>query len=552
MISAALPASEEYRLEILDRYDILDTPPEQTFDDVTLLASQICETPIALVSLVDTHRQWFKSRVGLEATHTPRNVSFCGHAILQDEVFVVEDTLEDPRFIDNPLVLDNPRIRFYAGAPLKTPSGENIGTICVIDKTPRELTETQKNSLLALSRQVVTQIELRFALQSAKSETRLKALFLANISHEIRTPMGAISSCTNLLMDQIEDGEQQKILAMISNASKGLISLIDEILNVSKQELEGFDVNYISINPRDLVAEVVQMLGVQALEMDRTILTYASESVPESIIGDPNRIRQLLYNLAGNGLKFCSHTVTVSLDVKQTPNGDKLLVAVKDDGTGIAEEHQARIFQQFVQANTSIGLPEVGTGLGLSICKSLCKAMKGTISVASKPGDGALFSVELPLRVAQESDVAREPPVDFEFDSKMSEKLPTRILVAEDSEVNQFIISAMLGKLGYTTDLVSGGIAAVEASQRGNYDLIFMDIRMPDMNGQDATREIRKAAIRQPTIVALTANAFNEDKLQALAAGMDSFLTKPVDLKSLVDAIKSARTSPANIDSVTP
>jgi GAF domain-containing protein len=177
MIPARLPASEGRRLDTLVRYEILDTSPEQAFDDITMLASQVCETPIALVSLVDKHRQWFKSRAGLEATDTHRDLSFCGHAILRDEIFVVEDALKDSRFINNPLVLDHPNIRFYAGAPLKTPAGENIGTLCVIDTIPRKLTEAQKNSLVALSRQVIAQIELRFALQNANFKVRSKALF---------------------------------------------------------------------------------------------------------------------------------------------------------------------------------------------------------------------------------------------------------------------------------------------------------------------------------------------------------------------------------------
>mgnify|MGYP001588695982 FL=1 len=550
MIPARLPASEGRRLDTLARYEILDTSPEQAFDDITMLASQVCETPIALVSLVDKHRQWFKSRAGLEATDTHRDLSFCGHAILRDEIFFVEDALKDSRFINNPLVLDHPNIRFYAGAPLKTPAGENIGTLCVIDTIPRKLTEAQKNSLVALSRQVIAQIELRFALQNANLKVRSKALFLADISHEIRTPMNAISSCTNLLIDQIEDQEQRKMLGLISNASKGLISMIDETLNVTEQDLYDVELKKISFDPRELVKEIVDILGAHALDMDRYIYNDTKESVPDSIVGDPIRARQLLYNLAGNALKFCSRTVTVSLDAKQTSHGERLLITVKDDGAGMTQQNQNKIFQQFAQAEKNNDVPEIATGPGLSICKTLCNAMKGSISVSSTLGVGTTFSVELPLCHGQDTAVTEEPRVVFEFDSKMSENHPMRILIAEDSEVNQFIISTMLGKLGYAADMVADGREAVDASRAGDYDLIFMDIRMPNMNGKEATQKIRQAAIRQPTIVALTANAFDADKSQALSAGMDGFITKPISLERLVNAIKSVDNSAANLQRI--
>jgi len=547
MIPARLPASEGRRLDTLARYEILDTSPERAFDDITMLVSQVCETPIALVSLVDKHRQWFKSRAGLVATDTPRDVSFCGHAILRDDIFIVEDALKDPRFLDNPLVLNHPNIRFYAGAPLKTPTGENIGTLCVIDRIPRKLTEAQKNSLVVLSRQVIAQIELRFALQNASLKVRSKALFLADISHELRTPMNAISSCATLLTNQIEDQKQRKMLGLISNASKGLISMIDETLNISEQGLYDVELKKISFDPRELVKGVVDILGVHALEMDRYIYNDTKESVPDSIMGDPTRARQLLYNLAGNALQLCSQTVTVSLDVKKTSHGDRLLMTVKDDSAGMTQKNQDKIFEQFAQTEKSNVVPEIATELGLSTCKTLRSAMKGSISVSSTLGVGTTISVELPFWRAQDTAVMEKPRVVFEFDSKMSENHPMRILIAEDSEVNQFIISTMLGKLGYTVDMVADGREAVDASLAGDYDLIFMDIRMPNMSGKEATQKIRLAAIRQPTIVAVTANAFDEDKSQALSAGMDGFITKPISLECLGNAIKSVQNSAADV-----
>jgi PAS domain-containing protein len=172
MTPAPLPQNESARLDALQRYEILDTEPEQKFDDLTLLASHICQSPIALISLLDAERQWFKAKVGLTTSETPRSISFCGYAILQDDVMVVPDASADARFADNPLVTGEPNVRFYAGAPLLSPEGLALGTLCVLDRVPRELTPEQLDALRALARQVVAQLELRRRLQEEREETR--------------------------------------------------------------------------------------------------------------------------------------------------------------------------------------------------------------------------------------------------------------------------------------------------------------------------------------------------------------------------------------------
>ncbi len=194
------PLNEAARLAELAAYDILDTEAEAAYDDITFLASQICETPIALVSFVDQDRQWFKSKVGLAASETSRDLAFCAHAIHDPtDLLVVADATNDLRFAHNPLVLGDPNIRFYAGAPLTTAAGNALGTLCVIDNVPRDLELHQQESLRALSRMVMAQMDLRIARDDAQAADRAKMLFLANMSHEIRTPLNGILGLSELM-----------------------------------------------------------------------------------------------------------------------------------------------------------------------------------------------------------------------------------------------------------------------------------------------------------------------------------------------------------------
>ena len=200
MQSAEFPKDEIERLHALNMYEILDTKAEEVFDELTELASEICGTPIALISLIDTDRQWFKSSVGLDAEETSRDIAFCAHAILQKEVFEVTDTLKDKRFMDNPLVLQNPNIRFYAGAPLFSASGHAIGTLCAIGDKPKKLNAHQRKGLQTLGRSVMSQLELRLQLGQLEKANERKTEYLSSLSHELRTPLHAIIGISQLML----------------------------------------------------------------------------------------------------------------------------------------------------------------------------------------------------------------------------------------------------------------------------------------------------------------------------------------------------------------
>lgn len=534
MQSAKTLDNEAQRLEALDDYRVMDTLPEQDFDDLTLIASHICQTPIALISLVDDRRQWFKAKVGVDVTETPRDIAFCPHAILQNDLFIVSDTLADQRFADNPLVTDDPNIRFYAGAPLETPTGEKLGTLCVIDRVPRELDESQKQALLALSRQVVSQLELRVAKRKAEEAARAKSRFLATMSHEIRTPLNAVIASSQLLHDTIEDQESAELLQTINTAGESLLTLVDDILDFSKLESGKLLISEVPFDLQELLRDQFELFKAKANEKNLKLRLIQDSTVPQWVQGDNHRLRQVISNLISNAIKFAKSRVELVLS--GTPEG--ILIQMIDDGPGIPKQEQEQIFESFEQGSQVQGAKPGGTGLGLSISKALSEAMQGKLWVESTLGEGASFNVSLPLKPAAPIDKR-----NAKLDPLLGQKYPLRILLAEDVAVNQMLMQKMLARLGYTLDIVDNGQAAVDAVNSYHYDLVFMDMQMPTLDGLAATRTIRATHPLVPSIVAMTANVFAEDKVDCEQAGMNGFISKPVSMEKLADILKETALS---------
>lgn len=253
--------SESERLSNLKSYDILDTPPEEAFDDIVELASEICEVPISLISLIDDHRQWFKAKIGLGVSETEREIAFCNHAIKQENLFEIEDTLNDDRFKQNPLVTGSPFIRSYAGFPLTTEDGFNLGTLCVIDNKPHKLNEKQKKALEVLSKRVVNELELRRKVQELKEVNEFKDKLLSIIGHDLRSPLNSIHSIIQLIDNNTLNEEQVKPLRKIlSSEVQSSLNLLDNILNWSSLYLEGKEAIASNIKFKYLVDECITLL----------------------------------------------------------------------------------------------------------------------------------------------------------------------------------------------------------------------------------------------------------------------------------------------------
>ena len=399
-VAAALPENERERLEALRRYQVLDTAPEAAFDDLTRVASYICGTPISVVSLIDADRQWFKSEHGLGIRETPRDQAFCAHAILQDGVFVVADAALDPRFAGNPLVEGDQNIRFYAGAPLITPDGLSLGTLCVIDRVPRTLTAEQTDTLRALSRQAVAQLELRRHLRELhEAYIRLHALdqvkteFVSMVSHELRTPLTSIRGGLQLVLADpasVPDTDARELLDRALNSSERLIRLTNDILDLSKVEAGRLELHQSRCRVADLVANACAAVAHLPFGADR-VRVRAGASVPDLMV-DPDRIVQALVNLLANGLKFTPPPGQVT--VEATQDGGRIAITVRDEGPGIAPEDLIRLFQPFQQlaAARKVG----GTGLGLVFSRAIVEQHGGELTVASRVGAGTTFTIALP------------------------------------------------------------------------------------------------------------------------------------------------------------
>lgn len=533
-MNIAPPTSDEQeRLKALYDYDVLDTEAEKVFDDLTLLASQICGPPIALISLVDPDRQWFKSTVGLDAKETSRDLAFCAHAIHQQEIFEVEDTLKDARFADNPLVTSEPNIRFYAGTPLVTPKGYAIGTLCAIDDKPNHLSAEQRNSLEILGRSVISQLELRKKIKQLKEASQHKTEFLSNMSHELRTPLNAIISFSKLMLDEVKGhnipGNFKKYLKHIDYSGNRLLSVINSVLDLSKIEEGKMQLDIVRIHCRSFFKQIPDMLAVAAADKTINLSIVVDPSAPEYLNVDETKLCQILLNLINNAIKF-SHGGG-KIDVNIVSADEEMVITVKDQGVGISKADQLKLFNKFQQVGNAKS--SEGTGLGLSITKGLVELMGGGVKLSSAEGKGSLFKVVLPITAdATRSNIQRAESLTLNCDEHC------KLLVVEDNFINQEVVKAQFNSLGIKIQIAGTGEQALQMIEKNTYELIFMDIHLPGISGIEATKLIKQKHPSLP-VVGLSADAFEQhDFLQNKKGGasteMSDYLVKPVEMQQLI------------------
>lgn len=427
--------------------------------------------------------------------------------------------------------------RFWANVVLtaqRNESGELTGFV----KVTRDLSQRKKaeDSLIQTK-------------QAADEANRMKSQFLANVSHEIRTPLGAIVGFSDLLVrKKVTETERLEYAGAIQRNGKLLSSLINELLDLSKVEAGKLEVESVEFDLPDFLRDVTNTCNQMAKQKRLKLISVCKTALPEAIVSDPTRIKQILLNLVGNAIKFCDKgSVTIDIDElnsSEASNPDHLIFTIIDTGIGIPKEKHSKLFQEFSQADPSTTRRFGGTGLGLVLSRKLARALGGDVNlVESEPGRGSKFQFMLPLIVRREEQVITNiertiPPVrgsdtmpetEYELDG-------AKVLVAEDAPDNQLLIRRILEQHGAEFEIVGTGVEAISKA-RDEFDLVLMDLQMPGMDGLEATRRLRADGYRKP-IVALTAHAMSSEKERALAAGVDDYLTKPINRLALIKTIK--------------
>ena len=381
--------------------------------------------------------------------------------------------------------------------------------------------------------------QLRIAKEAAEEALRIKSQFLADLSHEIRTPMTVIVGMSELILETGLDGHQRELAATIRNCAQNLLVVLDDTLDFSAIEAGKVKLDETSFSVEKLLGDMADYFSEKARRAKIELVFDSPSSAAALITGPGGRLRQVVVNLIGNALKFTKPGGTVLVQAEtlaETQDEMTISLSVKDSGIGIAPEAVAKLFQPFSQADSADNKQYGGTGLGLAISRKIIEAMGGHIDLDTKPGVGSTFHFAVQLRKQAVSVDWRSMPSGTTKGQGVAEHPSLRVLVVEDNPANQLVTLLLLKKLGHDAQAVDNGRQAVNCLKLFRFDLIFMDCHMPEMDGFEATANIRQMDLlsgRHTPIVALTANALEGDRRNCLVNGMDDYLPKPVETKDL-------------------
>ena len=538
MIPAPLPQNEFERLQALRKTALLDTISTSEHQEMVDLAAEICETSIALISLVDEERQWFLARHGLDALETHRDLAFCAHAIHDPDPLVVSDALLDERFKRNPLVTENPKIRFYAGAPLIDEDGFALGTLCVIDREPRELSAYQLQALQTLSRLIIKSIKRDKADKQLKAtQENLQHLldqrneFVRRTSAEMQDLLTNAIGISDLLNERC--GDQEAIPNEIRQWSKLLIDstkraaeLVNNVTDLNRLECDHIRPILRVCYPGEWLSDLVTRYRKIAEQKAQTIKLTISPQVPIHVTTDIIRLEEAVSHILDNALKFSSEGDRIQIAADQGIN-NSLRIVIRDQGIGIEHEHLEAVWKPFEQGGSE-GESYGGSGLGLPIARQLVRLIQGTITLSSHRHTGTVVSMTIPSL-----DAPRYKTISDRFYRAEPQHIPNVWLVIDDDPVALALARAQAQRFGGTCETRSTTSELAQYIRQINPDVVLLDRHINGTETLIDWKNLGQQMAKVPPVILLSHDVSPPTRMVARDAGITHVLRKPVQPKPL-------------------